>query len=69
MFFGKGSYLSNFYPTQLILNGKTFSGPEQFYEYQKALKAGDHDIAAKIMSTDNPIEQVRYGRELQLNEE
>ena len=69
LFFGKDSYLSNFYPTQLILNGKTFSGPEQFYEYQKALKAGDYDIAAKIMSTDNPIEQMRYGRELQLNEE
>ena len=54
VFSGKYSSLSNFYPCQIKIDGKSFSSAEQAYQFCKAETTGRDDICARIMSTSNP---------------
>ena len=50
LFYGQDSYLSNFYPSKFMLDGKIFDGSEQYYQYKKALHAGNQDLAEQILN-------------------
>jgi ribA/ribD-fused uncharacterized protein len=69
LFHGKDSFLSNFHPAPFELDGESYTGSEQFFQYKKAVRIGDKDVASKILSTDNPIEQMRLGRKLLYTED
>ena len=69
LFHGKNSFLSNFFPAPFILDGKTFSGAEQYYQYEKAVHAADNDTAAKILATEDPVEQMHLGKKVAVKEE
>ena len=62
--YGQSSCFSTFH-----LDGKAFTGSEQYFQYNKAIQIGDNEIAAKILKTSYPAEQHRLGRRLQANEE
>ena len=69
LFYGQSSCFSTFYPASFNLDGKAFTGSEQYFQYNKAIQIGDNEIAAKILQTSDPAEQHRLGRRLQANEE
>ena len=54
LFFTKESPLSNFYPCDLVVDGITFNSAEQFLCYQKALLYDSAEVAAEILSLDDP---------------
>ena len=58
-------YLSNFYSAPSELDGIKFSCSEQYYQYSKAKHGGDETSASEILSTANPVEQMRLGRKLE----
>lgn len=60
-FFSRHSPFSNFYPAPFVVGGKTFKCPEQFFSNSKAEFFGDTEAAKKIMSTDNPAVQKKFG--------
>ncbi len=60
-FFWNGPF-SQWHPSVFKMNMMTFSCAEQWMMYHKAIMFEDHDIAAKIMATDNPKEQKALGR-------
>jgi ribA/ribD-fused uncharacterized protein len=67
LFYGKDSFLSNFYPAPFTIDKKSFTGSEQFFQYEKAVRAGDNETAAKIMNTDDPVQHLRLGKKLTVN--
>lgn len=62
LFYGRDCYLSNFYPCRFVIDGEEFSSVEQYFQFKKVCKLGDFDTAAAIMSTNEPVEQLRLGR-------
>lgn len=60
-FHSKESYLSNFYATEVIINGKTFISAEQAYQYSKAVICGRDDIANAIMQCSDPKKIKHHG--------
>lgn len=69
VFRGKEAYLSNFFPTQLIVDDKTYSSVEQFYQFSKCEVCKDYDRAEKILSTDDPVHIKAIGDGCKTNEE
>lgn len=61
----ENAYLSNWYPSDFIVNGINFSSMEQYMMYQKALRFGDTKIADKILATDDVAKIKKLGREVQ----
>lgn len=59
----ENGYLSNWYISQFTIHDMSFSSMEQ-YMYMKAKYFHDHEIAEKILSTDNPATIKALGREV-----
>ena len=69
LFYGKYSFLSNFYQAEFKLDSKTFCSSEQYFQYSKAIHCGNSEIAGKIMATFNPVDQKRLGHKLKPSNE
>lgn len=61
IFFGRFSPLSNFHPCRITIDGRVFNCVEQFYQYSRALYAGETTTAELIMLADDPVEQKHLG--------
>ncbi len=59
-----GGPFSNWYPSNFVVDGKTFNCGEQFMMYTKAMTFGDKEIAEEIMNTSNPRDQKKLGRQV-----
>lgn len=53
-FFTSANPLSNFHPSEFMVNSRKFTCAEQFIQYQKAVKFGDGKAAESIMSAKSP---------------
>lgn len=60
-----GDYFSNWYPSGFIVDYITFNCGEQYMMYHKAMTFDDDETADKIMRTDDPSTQKKYGRQVQ----
>ncbi len=60
-FSGRSSPFSNFFKSKYEIDGMTFNGGEQYFQYQKAIYANRKDIAARIVLEEEPIIQKRLG--------
>ena len=69
MFYGKNCCFSNFYDAKFTLDGITYSSSQQYFQYQKATRMGNDDIATKIMETSDPVEQHRLGKQVTINKD
>ena len=58
----ENGYLSNWYPSEFIVNGTVFSSMEQYMMYKKAVCFHDKEIADKILMTDDVVEIKAFGR-------
>lgn len=58
----ENGYLSNWYPSEFIVNGTVFSSLEQYMMYKKAVCFHDKEIADKILMTDDVVEVKALGR-------
>ena len=58
----ENGYLSNWYPSEFIVNGTVFSSMEQYMMYKKAVCFHDKEIADKILMTDDVVEIKALGR-------
>lgn len=58
-------YLSNWYLSDLTVDGQRFSSMEQYMMTQKAQLFGDSKTAAKILATDNVSKIKALGRAVQ----
>ncbi len=55
-------FLSNWYLSDFVLDGRRYSSNEQYIMHQKCLLFGDEASAARVLQTDDPEEQQRIGR-------
>ena len=60
----ENGYLSNWYKSEFIAEGKTFSSMEQYMMYKKAMTFDDKEIAAKILKTEDVAQIKALGREV-----
>lgn len=61
IFFWDGIY-SQWYPSNMNIDGEDFNCCEQYMMYNKALVFRDYDTADRIMQTESPAEQKSLGR-------
>ena len=61
VFFWNG-FLSQWYPSQMTIDGIKFTSCEQYMMYKKAELFDDTEIMWDILLTDSPKEQKRLGR-------
>ena len=55
-------FLSNWYPSDIAVDGKRFSSTEQYIMYKKCMILGDEAAAKQVMATDDPEQQQAIGR-------
>lgn len=55
------SYLSNFFPCHIRINGRLFTSSEQAYQYHKAVICERDDTALSIKSTNDPEKAKHLG--------
>ena len=60
----ENEYLSNWYASEFMIEGKTFSSMEQFMMHQKALLFNDQQVAKQIMETNDPSIIKALGRQV-----
>lgn len=58
----ENGYLSNWYLSDFVLDGKLFSSMEQYMMYCKAICFHDESMAAKILATADVAEIKSFGR-------
>ncbi|MBQ9697193.1 MAG: NADAR family protein [Acidaminococcaceae bacterium] len=58
----ENGYLSNWYLSHFVIDGRAFSSMEQYMMYQKAVCFHDEGIACRIMATDDVAEIKQMGR-------
>lgn len=63
VFFWYG-YLSQWHPSQFVVEGTLYNCAEQYMMHQKALFFEDYETALKILKTDHPKEQKALGRQI-----
>lgn len=63
-FQSRNSYLSNFYPCQIRINGRLFVSSEQAFQYHKAVICERDDTALAIKSNKDPEEVKKLGDKL-----
>jgi ribA/ribD-fused uncharacterized protein len=68
-FFGGHAPLSNFFQCNIIIDRKSYSSVEQFFQYQKAIFANKPETASKILQTNSPIHCKRLGDSVKLTED
>ena len=66
LFYANDSYFGNFFSASFILDGKTFSCSEQYFQYEKAVRASDGESAGKILTTTEPGNQMHFGRKVKV---
>lgn len=59
-----GGVFSNWFPSDIVLEGVEYDGVEQYMMAEKARRFGDDEILEKIMATPNPREQKALGRQV-----
>ena len=64
LFSGKYSRLSNLNQCKLLIEGKTWTSVEQYFQFQKATVLGYHDVAASIRATDDSMEAMYLGKNI-----
>ena len=60
-FASRFSPLSNFYPSEIIVNGTSYSCVEQAYQHIKAVTENKEEIADTIMKTTDPARMKKLG--------
>ena len=60
----ENGYLSNWYPSNFIVNDVNFSSMEQFMMYRKAICFCDEVVAAQILSKNDVAEIKSLGRQV-----
>ena len=55
-FYGKQSFLSNFYRCSFSDDGHVYQNVETYFQYKKAKYFGDEDCANKILAARNPLQ-------------
>lgn len=60
-FISKHSYLSNFYPVPVTINGRNFISSEQAYQFSKAMACEREDIAISVMARTDPKKMKKDG--------
>ena len=68
LFYGGYSPLSNFHPCCFTLNGNQYNSVEQYFQYRKAIAAGNKDVACDIMAESDPKQQYYLGKNLKPDE-
>ena len=66
-FFGENNvngYLSNFYPVEFKMDGKTFTSSEQAFMFKKAIYFKDNHNASLILKARTPKEAKALGRKV-----
>lgn len=66
-FFTAACPLSNFYRTDLLIDGKSFSSTEQYLQWHKAYVAKKPDIMEEIMKTVTPLQAKSLGDKITLS--
>lgn len=61
---GTYGFLSQWYKSDFTVGDITYHFAEQYMMYQKAILFNDHDVAAKILKSDNPKDIKTLGREI-----
>jgi len=59
-----GGHMSQWYPSQMLIDGQFFNCSEQWMMWNKARYFGDIRAERAIMATSNPEEQKAIGREI-----
>ena len=68
LFYGRHSHFSNFFAASFTVDNITYSSSEQFYQYHKAMKAGDIDTGNAILTSSDPVTQYKLGKRIRINE-
>lgn len=63
VFFWGGPF-SQWFPSEFVRDGRTFTCAEQWMMYNKAIMFNDRDTMEKIMATPHPNEQKKLGRKV-----
>ena len=58
-------FLSNWYPVDIVVDGKRFSSTEQYIMYRKCMILEDETAAKQVMATDDLEQQQAIGRKAQ----
>ncbi|BFZ16798.1 hypothetical protein BsWGS_19837 [Bradybaena similaris] len=64
-FYGNKSPFSQHYPVKFSVDGVVYNCAEQYMMYSKAALFKDEGMKQKIMSTDDPVKQKKFGRQVQ----
>lgn len=62
-FVGRYSFLSNFYPSTLYIDGRSYSTAEHAYQ---AYKTSDDNLKEEIRKTKTPLDAKKYGKIIDL---
>lgn len=60
-FFSKHSFLSNFHPAPVVINGQSFISSEQAYQFSKAMACNRDNIAESIKARIDPKKMKKDG--------
>jgi len=60
----KSDYPSQWYPSEFIIDDRTFANCEQWMMYQKAKTFNDDEVAEEVMKTTDPKEIKALGRKV-----
>ena len=64
LFHGRFCPLSNFYPSEITLDGKQYSCIEQYYQVQRAWYCGHLRLSCQMLQTKDPAEVKLLGNQL-----
>ena len=67
LFYGRNSVFSNFFSCQFVVDAISYSSIEQYFQSQRALKAGDEEAMAEIMKTSDPVQHLKIGRKVHVD--
>ena len=68
-FAGQLSILSNFHPSRFKIDGKYFTGVEQYFQSDKADQQGRATVSEQIFNTSDPVQHKRLGGSLKIKDD
>ncbi len=63
-FYSKSSPFSQHHPSKFVIDGMIFNCAEQYMMYSKAVLFNDKKMKNKILSSSDPTEQKKFGRQV-----
>ena len=63
------SPLSNFYPSEILVNGTSYSCVEQAIQHSKVLNEGNEEIAGAIMKSTDPARIKKLGDKVKISKD